>query len=549
MKQICRITGQPFKISDEDLKFYEKMGVPPPTLCPEERQRRRMSWENIRHLYHRKCSATGKKIVSLYSAETPFPVYEQNYWWSDAWDAKKYGQEFDFSKSFFDQFQQLFNRVPKMSLLVDENENSYYVNQSGWNKNCYLCFCTDHCQDCSYCQDVYYSKDVYDSLLTYNSELCYKSLVSRSCYRCFYIQNCENCSDSWYLKNCVGCHHCFGCINIRNKRYCFNNVQLSKEEYFQKIESLSLDKNSFTLPVQVRFSEFSQTLPHKEMEGSSNENVTGNIVSSSRNTRECYESKDLENCAFCENVRGAKDCMDMYRWGNFSELCYECCGVGENAYQVLFCDKSWGSTSHLTYCDECIHCKHLFGCIGLRNAQYCILNKQYTKEEYFQLREKIIDHMKESGEWGEFFPIELSPFAYNETVAQEYFPLTKEEALARGYKWKDEEPGVKYDGPPVAIPNTIADTPDSICDEILTCETCTKNYRIVKPELQFYRKMNLPVPHSCPNCRHKARMALRNPRKLWKRTCDKCNADIETTFAPDRPERVYCERCYLEEVQ
>jgi len=167
-------------------------------------------------------------------------------------------------------------------------------------------------------------------------------------------------------------------------------------------------------------------------------------------------------------------------------------------------------------------------------------------------------------EYGEFFPIELSPFAYNETVAQEYFPLTKEqvqnfpksyewmsglpsEALCVG--WKDEEPGVKYDGPPVPIPDTIAETPDSICNEILTCETCTKNYRIVKPELSFYRKMNLPVPHSCPNCRHKARMALRNPRKLWKRHCDQCQADIETTFAPERPEKVYCERCYLKTVQ
>ena len=104
-------------------------------------------------------------------------------------------------------------------------------------------------------------------------------------------------------------------------------------------------------------------------------------------------------------------------------------------------------------------------------------------------------------------------------------------------------------GEQVQVPDTIAETPDDICKKILTCETCSKNYRIVEPELQFYRKMNLPVPRNCPDCRHKARMTLRNPRHLWKRTCDNCNKEIETTFAPEREEKVFCEECYLEIVQ
>jgi hypothetical protein len=39
--------------------------------------------------------------------------------------------------------------------------------------------------------------------------------------------------------------------------------------------------------------------------------------------------------------------------------------------------------------------------------------------------------MQETGERGEFFHRNLSPFGYNETVANEYFPLSKEEAIAR----------------------------------------------------------------------------------------------------------------------
>ncbi|USN57470.1 MAG: hypothetical protein H6766_03385 [Candidatus Peribacteria bacterium] len=66
---------------------------------------------------------------------------------------------------------------------------------------------------------------------------------------------------------------------------------------------------------------------------------------------------------------------------------------------------------------------HCFGCDGLRNKEYCIFNQQYTKEEYNELAPKIIDHMKQTGERGEFFHPSLSPFGYNETVANEYYPV------------------------------------------------------------------------------------------------------------------------------
>jgi hypothetical protein len=158
------------------------------------------------------------------------------------------------------------------------------------------------------------------------------------------------------------------------------------------------------------------------------------------------------------------------------------------------------------------------------------------------------------GEWGEFFPPSLSPFGYNETVAQEYYPLTKEEALSKGFNWSDYEP------PPPQVdrvitreqmkklPDNIKDIPDDILNWALTCEVTGKPYRIIKQELAFYREHNLPIPRRHPDQRHKDRMALRNPRKLYDRTCMKCNKPIKTTYAPDRPEIVYCEACYLNEV-
>ena len=183
----------------------------------------------------------------------------------------------------------------------------------------------------------------------------------------------------------------------------------------------------------------------------------------------------------------------------------------------------------------------------LRKEQYCIFNKQYSKEDYFILRDRIIQHMKQSGEWGEFFPIKYSTFAYNKTVAHEYFPLTKENIAQRGWRW-DPEDRSNFKPETYKLPDDTKDTPDTVCNETLTCEHCQKNYRIIQPELKFYRDMKLPIPRKCFLCRYHDRLQLRNPRTLFDRKCTKCQTNIQTTFAPERSEKVYCEKCYLETV-
>jgi hypothetical protein len=74
---------------------------------------------------------------------------------------------------------------------------------------------------------------------------------------------------------------------------------------------------------------------------------------------------------------------------------------------------------------------HMFGCSFMKNASYCIFNKQYDKDTREKEVAKIIASMQARGEWGEFLPLSTSIFGYNETAAHEYMPLTKEEALQR----------------------------------------------------------------------------------------------------------------------
>jgi len=159
--------------------------------------------------------------------------------------------------------------------------------------------------------------------------------------------------------------------------------------------------------------------------------------------------------------------------------------------------------------------------------------------------------MKKTWEWWEFFPASISPFWYNETVAQEYFPLEKEEAQEKWFNWSDYEhpkPNVEKIIPAEKLPENIADIPDDILNWAIKCEVSWKPFRIISQELEFYRKHNLPIPKKHPDIRHLERMKLRNPRKLFDRKCDKCGKEMKSTYAPDREEIVYCESCYEKEV-
>jgi hypothetical protein len=193
-----------------------------------------------------------------------------------------------------------------------------------------------------------------------------------------------------------------------------------------------------------------------------------------------------------------------------------------------------------------VNAESIFGCSNVRNKQYCILNRQYSKEAYAELVPKIIEHMKKTGEWGEFFPPMLSPFAYNETVAQEYFPLTRKDIEMRGWRWKEDDKR-EFQPQTVEVSHNIDDIQDTLCSEILACEVTGRNYRIIPQELEFYRKIHLPIPRRHPDQRHRDRIAKRNPRRLWKRICSKCREEIWTSYPPKSPYTVYCEKCYLKE--
>ncbi len=398
-----------------------------------------------------------------------------------------------------------------------------------------------------------------------------------------------NCNEVYFSKNCVGCQNCFGCVNLRNKSYHIFNQPVGKEEYTKKIAALLGGSRTNYERSQARAHDLWKKFPQKFYHGYGNEASSGDYVYHSKNTHQGFIAADCEDARYVALVhaKGTKDAMDYTDWGDQAQRLYECLSVGINAYNIKYSHMVWKNVKDVEYSYFCGNISNCFGCTGIRNRQYCILNKQYTKDDYEALIPRIRKHMDEMPypdaagriyKYGEFFPPELSVFDYNETIAQEFFPLTKESAAAAGLRWKDPETrGYQATVATDQIGDAIKDVPDTVTKDLIACahsescnHQCTKVFRIIPMELKFLRTLNLPLPRLCPNCRHYERIAHRNPHRLVSRKCacggaassslvykntaahfhtaSPCPNEFETTYPPDNPQVVYCEQCYQAEV-
>ncbi len=595
----CQSCKNPFTIEPEDFDFYEKIKVPAPTWCSRCRYQRRLSWRNTWHLFKKKDARTGEEIFSIFPEESPVKIYEKEYWDSDAWDPMEYGRKYNWERPFFEQFKELFHTVPLFAHSVTNLSSCQYCTNANNLKNCYLVRASTHSEDSLYLIWDHASKRCLDSHMTNRCELSYGNLNTMRCYKTFFSVDCEDCQNISFSKDCVGCSDCFGCIGLRNKSHHIWNKPYTKESYAEALSMLNIGSAKTLNDLHGRAHAHWQKYPHKFMHGRQNVGVSGDYISTSKNAKQSFRIRGTEDSKFCQNFLDgpAKQCYDYSNWGENTELVYESLVVGIGAYNIRFSSQTYSNVKNMEYCFCCKNSSDLFGCIGLKNKQYCIFNTQYSKEEYGAMRAKIIAQMSETPyvdgarrvyKYGEFFPPELSPFPYEATEAYEFFPLDERSAKAKGFVWYQ----TKHQSYPVTlrnneIPDDIKDVPDSVLQEVLECahtaptgalakegggcrEECTGAFRVVRDELTFCRQQNIALPRLCPNCRHYSRLALRNPPTFIRRSCQcagvasengtyrnlaahphgsaHCLERFETSYAFDRPEIVYCEQCYQAEV-
>jgi hypothetical protein len=554
----CAKCQNDFEISAEDKAFIKKIApeigdtkftIPEPNFCPNCRVQRRMTWRNDRNLYERKCDLSGEKLISMFAPDSKVKVMHKDLWYGDKWDGRKYGKDFDFKRTFFEQFNELLQQTLLPHIMIHSDSNSLYTNYTYANKNCYLCFAGNHLEDSLYCYNAENSRDCIDCLFIFDSELCYELVHSSNCYNIKFSLHCRGCKDSAFLEDCTNCSNCFMCWNLNGQEYCFMNKKYSKEEYEKVITNFSLKTKAHLQKAVEQWNQERKKHPKPENHNISAENCNGEYILNSKNCHDSYIiSKNCEDCRHIVNgFPGLKDSLDCTYSGENTSLLYECTASGADCYNMAFCNLCFVNCSNLYYCSIVSASKNCFGCISLRNSEYCILNKQYTKEEHEKLVPQIIEHMKQTGEWGEFYPSHLSPFGYNETLAQDFFPLSQEQAKQQQFQWR-EESQKKYQEQNYNGSYDIQETNDNIINELLACNECAKNFKITPQELNFYKKINIAIPSNCFDCRHKRRLSIRNPYGVWHRKCDNCNNKISTSYKTANPQKVFCKNCYLKEV-
>ncbi len=561
----CQNCKKDFTIEPEDFGFYEKIKVPPPTWCPECRMIRRMNYRNERSLYKQDCALCKKPIITMYNSKDGYIVYCIDCFNSDKWNPVDYGRDYDFSKNFFEQLSELFKKIPRRALYQDFSVNSEYSNQAVYIKNCYLCFGGHHYEDSAYCAQDLYIKNSLDTDFSSKSELCFESLYLTNCFRVRFGYFSENCMDSWFMYACRNCSNCVGCTNLVGKMHCIFNIQYTKEDYNKKVKEMNLSNRESLEKIKKEFWKHSLIFPRKYANIKNIVNSTGDYLEQTRNCRYSFSIIDAENvCYAFHSPTGAKDCYDIDHCALGISEVYELHSAFRDN-RVFFCNRVYDS-HNVSYSDDVYNSNYIFACAGLRKKSYCVFNKQYSKEEYDILVEKIrkqIDEMPYEDKkgrifkYGEFFPFEIIPFSYNDSVVSEYFPLSKEKILEEGYKYTEpEEKKYKFTISPHQLP-AIKDVDENILKEIIQCEhggkcnhKCTTAFRVIQNELNICKILETPLPRLCPNCRHIERVEVLNQPRLYNRKCMNkgCKNEFETSYASSRPEIIFCDSCYKKEV-
>jgi len=300
------------------------------------------------------------------------------------------------------------------------------------------------------------------------------------------MYDCRDCSDSLF------------CSNLRNKRYCFANQQFTKEEFEKRKAEWDFTSYATYKKAKEFFAEMMVNSAWiRALQIDKSEDCTGNFIRESKDCENCYLLSRHENCANdCFSGPDSKSTLDSL--GTLGAELVFMTSLPVYSYYAIFSF----SVSHCKFVEYSAYlqnCQNCFGCCGLVNKQYCIFNKQYSKEEYEILRKKIISYMKETGEWGRFFPGYFAPNPYEESFSGFHFPLDRPGDL--GFRYADPVESMSPKTEEIeAIPDTYRglDTEKEkwLTEQIFWDKSYKRSFRITKKDIDFAKRIQCPLPHN-----------------------------------------------------
>lgn len=588
---ICKYCLADFPLYSLEKEQYDKSGFKYPNSCPTCRFRLLYSFFNDKHLYNRKDKKTWKNIISILSDEYSWEVIEANSYRNLLVDDLWFNYWKEIWSDIFKDFLNLYNDFPKTSRLVFQwVENWDYSSHVGTSKNLYLSYCVfSECEDIYYSLKITDSKNVFDSYAIASSSNVYSSRTIWTSHDVSFSRNSVDCSWLLFCSDMNNCKECIFCCNQVNKSYMVYNKQYSKEEY-EKIKKgiyeKLLDYNQF-LFLKQKFIEFlDENLIDWLINMNNCQKVNGESIFFSYNCVNVFSWNGLSNCInvfvgwdFAED-KSEKIINSVEFWTNCENTIWSF-SFGYNIYNVNF---SWfiAISSNIDYCIDLEWCEDCLFCIWLRNKKYCILNKQYEKQDYFKKKQEIIDTLKVSWKWWDFIPFEASPFPYNDTLTYDYFKVNKviysdlreeiidENAIwivrvfwndfisdAELDLWWKEKIKIKWrtKNKEINIPEnmeilnsndipSIEEVWSDIVNKTIICEETGRPFRIIKQELDYLKKKWFPLPRIHQENRIDKMFSDRPTWQMYLWICDKCNNETLSVFKNKPKFKVYCAECY-----
>src|SRR3989344_4358220 len=408
--KVCTDCNKEFTIDFGDLVLYEKVGLKIPQQCFFCRLKQYFPFWMFWKFRKGTSDLSGESFITILPLNPRYPVYKSHEWWSDKWDPMTFGQDYDSSRSFFDQLKELQEKIPRPHQTGENNTNCDWCDDVWESKNCYLCRSLLKCENSSYIYRTIGTKDSFDITYSFNLQDSYDCLFCHDSFNLNFSENSRDSIESYFLFDCRNCQNCFMCWNLRNKKYCIRNTQYSKDDYENEIKKIKFDSYKNIENLKREFGKILQNeAVHRENFNLRTTTSTGNYLTDCDKCVNCFSWEKSQNCR--NHIRGtdSKDSIDQtFSWQN--EVSGNNSGVF-GGFQIKH--SSWYDGRYSEYLDNCVEVEYCFGCVGLRKKKFCILNKQYTKEEYEKLRAQIVKDMQKGGEYGKFSPYSLGLCDYN----------------------------------------------------------------------------------------------------------------------------------------
>lgn len=289
-------------------------------------------------------------------------------------------------EEFLKEYEALKKRFPRLGTGGDNNTNCPYSDEVYNSTNSFYVFNSGAIDNCFYVYDGAKETSDMDCYFNFQTEQCLESMDSAECNNIHYSVAVRSYNLD-FCHTCFDCHDCFGCVNLQRKSYCIYNVQHTEEEYKGKLKEL---KKTPKEEILKKVGELRIKFPRLH-----------SFYNESENSEYCDYSYYNNNCYYCFDCAHNENCYYMmcsYRNNN----CFDALYTVDSEYSAEIIDSAtcYGSYNiqHSARCYDsyflhhCSDCNDCFGCVDLAHKKYCILNVQYTKEEY----QKKLTELKES---------------------------------------------------------------------------------------------------------------------------------------------------------